>query len=628
MNKWSVLILFFGLNNLVNAQKESVVLHKNETVNIETNRRGVEIESTIGEKRAIYDSKRVEDYSIKIVYDNFMTVSDIAGNTISEKNRNVYTLYQYHVARGDASGSNVFHSDMKYLFFKMDNVTDNSTINFSYKIRYEEPKLVHPFLFQGNLETKSASITIVCDPEVELGFKLFGDHIDRITFSKTMKGDRTFYQWKAEDLPAFKPEPLMTGAFHYLPHLVYWVKSYKKNGEKIVLLENENSLFAWYSQLVKNINKRGLSTVRGKTMEIVKDAETPFQKAEAIYRWVQENLHYVAMEYEMGGFIPRDAADILEKKYGDCKDMANLLCTMMNEAGITASLTWIGTRSKPYSYHQLPTPSVDNHMITTICIDEKKYFLDATHKYCPFGFPSVGILGKEAMIQIDSNHFSVEQVPIPSAEESVSGFRFWLTSEGEVLKGRAEITKTGYAKEQFLNHVATKRKETENELWKGILSDGNNKMKVLLTSSQKNDQSNAPLTGGYNVELAGWIKSTSSGMILRPILYYPLSNMTIDTGKRKYAVDLMYNEVFNYEYDYELPAGYKTEYLPENVSVIDSIGEFHISYSLENNHLRVIQTVKNKQIVVDRGSFENWQAFIKKLIKNYNQAVLFKKISE
>src|SRR5690606_41037728 len=96
------------------------------------------------------------------------------------------------------------------------------------------------------------------------------------------------------------------------------------------------------------------------------------------------------------GFIPREADKVFERKFGDCKDMTSIITEMAKYVNVpNVNFTWIGTRELPYTYQQLPTPAVDNHMIATYIKDGKKIYLDATDANVPFGMPSGFIQGKE-----------------------------------------------------------------------------------------------------------------------------------------------------------------------------------------------------------------------------------------
>lgn len=85
---------------------------------------------------------------------------------------------------------------------------------------------------------------------------------------------------------------------------------------------------------------------------------------------------------------------------------------MLSLAGLKGNLTWIGTRSIPYSYNEVPTPIVDNHMILSYKYNDKTYFLDATGRFIPIDLPTSFIQGKEALISNGENSYVIETVPL------------------------------------------------------------------------------------------------------------------------------------------------------------------------------------------------------------------------
>jgi transglutaminase-like putative cysteine protease len=57
-------------------------------------------------------------------------------------------------------------------------------------------------------------------------------------------------------------------------------------------------------------------------------------KLNATYTFVSRQIRYVAVEIGIGGFEPHPAADVFRNKYGDCKDKATLLLTMLDHLGL------------------------------------------------------------------------------------------------------------------------------------------------------------------------------------------------------------------------------------------------------------------------------------------------------
>src|SRR5205807_2167240 len=123
------------------------------------------------------------------------------------------------------------------------------------------------------------------------------------------------------------------------------------------------SIGEWYSRLASDRTVAS-PEVAAKAQELTAGKADFFDKAEAIARFVQQNVRYFVIEVGVGGYRPHPAADIFRNRYGDCKDKATLLTAMMSAVGIHASLMFVDTSR---GFIDPDAPSVDgNHMIAAI----------------------------------------------------------------------------------------------------------------------------------------------------------------------------------------------------------------------------------------------------------------------
>ncbi len=618
MKKYLVLIL---VSAQLFSQDKSKVIYKNETVFISDKNNKLEIETLFSEKRSIAKSKNVNEYSFQIPYDTFNEISNIKGTTTTLKNNKNFILYSSSISVHQAQNENIFKDDVKFKYFVMPSVEDNSTIEYSFKNKILEPRFLSPFKFQNVLKTDITKFQIKCNPSIEIGYKLFGNFQDKIIFTKTNDGENDVYTWEAKEIPEFEQEEDMPNALYVVPHIIYYIKKYDSNGKKEELLNSKESLYKWYSKLVKDINKTDQNGLKTKTLEIIKDKKTEFEKAKAIFEWVQQNLHYVAFENGMGGFIPREAADIHSKLYGDCKDMANLLNEMMHIANIKSSLTWIGTRDKPYKYDEVPTPQVDNHMITNVSIDGKSYFLDATDKFCPFTYPTSMIQGKEALIGKSESEFAIEQIPVLSPEKNKRDLNFNLKIVENALQGDVSILISGFNKSDFLNTLSTYSNK-EEEIWKSTVNYSNPKIMLETVETIKNDYKELPTKATYKLKFEDAIKKVNGKIILKPILVFPLKELSVDFEKRKYAIEKNYAYQIDVNYNYEIPADLKIEFLPQNFKLDNEFGTVEINYLVKDKNINVTQKIISKKLLLNTTEFEKWNDFIKTINKQYNQSIL------
>jgi len=99
----------------------------------------------------------------------------------------------------------------------------------------------------------------------------------------------------------------------------------------------------------------------------------------AIGSYVQE-LRYITVALGRSGYIPYPSADVFKKRYGDCKDKATLMMTMLREAGIESHPILVNTRDSGQVYSPFPSPGQFNHVVLGIPLPADSEFLaTATH---------------------------------------------------------------------------------------------------------------------------------------------------------------------------------------------------------------------------------------------------------
>ena len=86
----------------------------------------------------------------------------------------------------------------------------------------------------------------------------------------------------------------------------------------------------------------------------------------ALATFLQRDVRYVAIELGIGGVQPHPASDVFAHLYGDCKDKATLLSSMLHEVGIESYYVVINSRRGAVSAATPPYIDVFNHAILAI----------------------------------------------------------------------------------------------------------------------------------------------------------------------------------------------------------------------------------------------------------------------
>ena len=62
------------------------------------------------------------------------------------------------------------------------------------------------------------------------------------------------------------------------------------------------------------------------------------ERVAAIHNWVIKNTRYVGLEFGIHGFLPYRVPLIVQRGFGDCKDLSTALITILRELGFEANL--------------------------------------------------------------------------------------------------------------------------------------------------------------------------------------------------------------------------------------------------------------------------------------------------
>ena len=604
--------------------EDYIYLKRHEHIKIKLNNKKFDIAKNISEQAQYLTAKKLYFANESIGYDSFTAIENITAFTeLPEANKKVAVDYIETKREFD---NGIFYSDQESKNFTFPAVTKGAITNLSYTEVLKDPRFLGLFRFGTFVPTKSAKLSIEFPKNVSIGYIDFNTENIDLKFSKEATDSGNLYTWTVDNVEGFQSEDRSEAALYYLPHVIIYIKSFEVNGESFNILGDVKDLYSWYAMLVNQIDEHSLDEVHQITNEVTNGLTSNRDKAKAIFNWVQDNITYVAFEDGLGGFIPRGAASVCAKRYGDCKDMANLLYEMLNYSGIEAYRTWIGTRDRPYSYYEVPTPMVDNHMITTAIIENDTIFLDATDSYVPFGMPSAFTQTKEALLGLDDDNFKVIKVPVQMMDKSTSVINTEMSLDNGSIKVHEERALTGYEKVDFISdYVYKKDDKTEEEYLNNTLSLGNNKTKYSNITKDNFDNSDAPLRLSYDLTIDNYAKTVAGKTFINLNIDRTLANSKIDIEDRKYSKKIDNKFKKSYTTTFTVPEGYKISSIPKQLSFDNSAYGFNIFYTKENNKITQHKELIINTLNVDNNDFETWNDFIKSLVKAYKKSIVIEK---
>lgn len=600
---------------LIDETKVYVSINKNGEIDI---KQEFLVESLYLDESATYNSKESVNFSA------FFELEEIKASSFTfEKGKYRETKVEEFTEKDDLDNS--FYDDTKTLSFIFPKLRKGSKSRLWYTEKVKNPRFLSTFYFGDFTPVAKNKVTLIADKDISFRFQEFNTKDHNIIFSKKEKKGNVIYTWELNDLDKFKYEANVPTYKNVFPHIVPIITSYKVNGQTKKLLGDVDDLYGWYYSLVKDVNQEPsdeeLIALVG---TLTKDKTNDLDKVKAIYYWTQKNIKYIDFEYALGGFIPREANAVYQKKYGDCKDNSSILFKMLSLAGLKGNLTWIGTRSIPYSYNEVPTPIVDNHMILSYKYNDKTYFLDATGRFIPIDLPTSFIQGKEALISNGENSYVIETVPVIPPEKSTYKEVSTLSLDKQNLKGTTNTSISGYIKINMYNTLENITSDKKlSEYYNSRLRKGNNKFLAKdVKETNKYDYEN-DFTLDYDFIIDDYAKKLGDEVYINLNLNKTISYYKTEED-RENDIEYKFNNKYVYINKFSIPEGYTLDYLPENTSLENDFITSNITYTIKDDIITYTHSFKTKNLTLNKEQQKQVNSLIKKTEKAFKEIIILK----
>lgn len=518
------------------------------------------------------------------------------------------------------AGEDIFYDDSKSLNFQLTGLQRGSRTIIDAKYQIMDPHMIPSLPVPPYMPVEKCILEISYPTGMDIGITELNFPADK-NYTETVKGKKTtrtytFNEIKGTDFEGDGPDWR-----YFTPEVHVRLRDYKDKAGNVPVLRNVDDLHSWYCSFIAQ-SLEDFSDFKNLSDSIVAGATTSRQKAEKLYIWVQKNIRYIAIEDGYMGYIPQKASLVCHNRYGDCKGMSNLLYYLMKAQGLNACHAWIGTRGLPYSYSEISSPSVTNHMIVCYKENGENLFLDPTHSNLAFGLPSPFIQEKEAMVTNDCLSYEIIKVPLVEAARNEVNDSVWVKLNGTSLEGRGKAVLTGHMRMSFLDRINPQDPKAFLEYCRVYFSKGNNKFMMDTIWVENTNNPNSPLVFYYKFHNPEYVLQLNGESYL---------NLNLDRESIPEKIKKDRTQPIEYKFTssmintviFEIPANLKVEEIPENFAMNFKGLDYKHSYTKTATQIiKRAQTDRNT-LSVKPTEFENWNKFSKASIsQSGNQIVL------
>jgi hypothetical protein len=481
------------------------------------------------------------------------------------------------------------YSDAKVRRVSLAGVAPGTLVDYSYTIERLQPNMPGDFysgwrVTTGRLTRRSR---LIVDVPAMLTPRLRIENWHWPTAMQETNGRRV-YTWYTSEVPKIDLEPFAASPNTVSVHIdvaapISWA-----------------AMARWYAEILTD---RFVLTpeVEHQVAGAVTGAKTLEDSLHALHRWVAQDFRYVSIALGSGGYVPRFPAQVLEARYGDCKDKATLFIAAARRFGVHAYPVLLSSSGGADS--TVPTLAQFDHMIAAVDGPGGRVYLDLTAELTPYGELPPAEQGSFAVVVHPDG--TAENVTLPAdsaganrSETSLVGalspdgiFTGWFTdwssgSQQYDLRTSFSRTLAPTERQRLISALA-------NDLFQGAVGD-------TLELFDGRDLGTQPR---LKLFLRGARMTHSSGkteILTLPLRNYVLLDLVAKVQEhvpRRFPIDI--GEVVGPmttvgELEVTLPAGW-TAHLPANVSATSEFGSYAAEYAQTGRVLRVVRRMTGRK---------------------------------
>ena len=428
----------------------------------------------------------------------------------------------------------------------------------------------------------------------------------KLEHTHTEQGSRRIDRFAADDVAALRSEPGMPGMSEVLPYL--HVSTYK----------SWNDVGRWWWGLVHD-QLYADDHLKKLVAQLKVGAKDERELVERIYGWVIANTRYVALEFGIHGFLPYRVPEIVRRGFGDCKDKASLIYTMLREAGVDARLVLVRTRSNGAIAEAPASLAVFDHAIAYV--PGLDLYLDGTAEHSGTRELPSGDQGVMVLV-VGPKSAELRHTPVLPAASNLRDrkTRVELSADGsgtvtveERITGvqaasyRSTFEAEGTQRDRFTRQLGSS--------YPGLTLD---ELKLTGLDTLEKDV-------GLRYKLKAPVLARSEGGELRApaVAISDLLREYAASPQRKYPLELGTPSTFHEERTVRAPEGAKIRHVPAGGEVKSRFGSLSLKVSQQANE--VLSTV-TLVIAVDRvepADYPEFRRFIEQADELLRQRIAF-----
>jgi uncharacterized protein DUF3857/transglutaminase superfamily protein len=597
---------------------DAVLLYSEQTVNVQS------VDKIKTRVRMVYKILRPSgrDYGIAAVsFNPHRKINGLRGWCIpvQGKDYEVKDKEAVEIALPKIAGSELI-SDVKEKLLQIPAPDPGSIVGYEYEQDEQPMVLQDVWVFQREIPGRELRYSLQLPP----GWEYKASWINYSDIKPTQSGSNQ-WEWVISDVKGIRKEEEMPPIYGVAGQMI--VSFFPPGGASANAFTSWQEMGKWYRNLTSG-RRDASPQITQEVTTLTAATQTPLEKMKALAQFVQHDIRYVAIELGIGGWQPHAASEVFAHRYGDCKDKATLLSSMLSQIDVESFYVVINSERGSVTPQvpanvggfnhvvlaiKLPANVTDRALVATIQhprLGALLYF-DPANELTPFGEIGGYLQANYGLLVTPEGGELVELPEQPSAMNSIqrSG-RLTLDPMG-TLKGEVSETRLGdrASSERWRLHTVTKSADQIKPI-EDLLAGSLSLFSITQASVLNLNHTDQPFGFHYAFEARNYAKNAGGLLLVRPrVLGVKASGLLETKEPRKFPIEFEGPSRDTDTFEIAIPAGYVVDDLPPPVDADYGFASYHARTEVNGNLIHYSRTFEVKELSVPVSRAEDLKKF-------------------
>ena len=611
---------------------DAVLLYSERTVSVQS------VEKIKTHVRVVYKILRPSgrDYGIAgISFHAHSKVSGLRGWCIPAQGKDyeVKDKEAAEVSLPKIAGSELI-SDVKEKMLQIPAADPGNIVGYEYDIEEQPMVLQSVWRFQREIPGRELHFSLELPSGWE--YKTFWINYPEVKPTQT----RNQSQWVVSDVKAIRHEAEMPPIEGVAGQMA--VSFFPPGGASASGVSSWLEMGKWYLNLT-NGRRDASPQITQQGASLTASAKSPLEKMKALAHFVQRDIRYVAIELGIGGYQPHAASEVFTHHYGDCKDKATLMSSMLSQIGIESFYVVINAERGSVIPATPPSVGGFNHVVLAIRLPDgvtdpslvavaphprlgHLLYFDPTNELTPFGEIGGYLQENYGLLVTPEGGELVELPKQAPAMNSIQRAGTLSLDLNGTLKGEVVETRMGDRAWSEREQLRTVTKDADRiKPIEDLLAGSLSLFRITKATVTNLNQTDQPFGFNYTFEAMGYAKNAGGLLLVRPrVLGIKTSGLLETKEPRKFPIEFEGPSHDTDTFDIALPTGLVVDDVPPPVDADYGFASYHSKTEVNGNVIHYSRTFEVKELSVPVAKADDLKKFYRIIAGDERNTVVLK----